>query len=121
MSKAPYMKFWVADYIGDTHFLTLQEHGAYLRLLIEAWSTPSCSLPDDPAWIRRRLGITAEEFNEYVKPVIAEFWTKEDHRIYQKRQREEFEDMVMKSESARMAINKRWHGRKVIPLKTKDE
>jgi len=121
MAQNPYMKFWISDYIGKTHFLSLAEHGAYVRLLIEAWKTPTCSLPDDPAWIKRRLGVSDEEFTKSVQPVIAEFWLKEDHRIYQKRQRKEFQEMVYRSEMAKMAINKRWHGEKVISLKPKDK
>jgi len=121
MAQNPYMKFWFGDYIDRTHYLSLAEHGAYLMLLKEAWKTPTCSLPDDPAWIKRRLGVSDAEYTEIVQPVIEEFWTKADHRIYQKRQQKEFEDMVYRSEMAKMAINKRWHGRKVIPLKDKDK
>jgi len=120
MSDKPYMKLWVTDYLGDAHYLSVPEHGAYFRLLLEAWKTPSCSLPADPAWITRKLGITREEFEDYVRPVIAEFWIEQDHRIHQKRQRKEFEDASYRSEMAKMAANRRWSGRKVIPLKTKD-
>jgi uncharacterized protein YdaU (DUF1376 family) len=120
MSEAPYMKFWFGDYYGRTHFLSLAEHGAYLMLLKEAWQTPSCSLPDDPAWLKRRLAVSDDEFEKIVRPVIDEFWTKENHRIYQSRQRKEYEDMVERSESAKMSANRRWSGRKVIPLKPKE-
>jgi len=121
MTKAPYMKFWVTDYLGDAGHLSTIEHGAYLRLLIEAWKTSTCSLPADAAWIKRRLRISDEEFEQVFRPVIAEFWTEEDHRIFQKRQRKEFINMIHLSEQGKMAANKRHHGRKVIPLKIKDE
>ena len=118
MTDIPYMKFWIPDYTSKTHHLSVQEHGAYIRLLMIAWTTPGCSIPDDAAWIRRRLRVSEEEFSEFVKPIIDEFWTKDDHRLYQKRQRKEFEDAIYRSEMAKDAINTRWHGRKVIPLKT---
>ena len=121
MAEKPYMKFWVGDYLTKTHHLSVQEHGAYVRLLMEAWATPTCSLPDDPAWIKRRLHVTDDEFDEFVKPIIDEFWTKEVHRIFQKRQRKEFENAIYRSEMAKSAANKRHHGRKVIPLKTKED
>ena len=114
------MKFWVGDYLSDAGHLSTVEHGAYLRLLFEAWKTSTCSLPDDPAWIKRKLRISDDEFSQFFKPIIAEFWTKEDHRIYQKRQRREFEDMVHRSEMAKRAANILHGNRKVIPLKTKE-
>lgn len=116
--KPKWMKFWMGNYMADTHHLTIPEHGAYLRLLIEAWDTPTCSLPADPSWIKRRLRVTDEEFDQYVRPIIAEFWDEEDHRIFQKRQRREWELAKHNSEMGKRAINARWSRRKVIPLKT---
>lgn len=113
------MKFWFGNYMGDANHLTLAEHGAYLMLLILAWDNPTCSLPNDPAWLKRKMRISDEEFDQNVRPVIDEFWTLEDHRIYQKRQRKEWESAVHNSEMGKKAANRRWDGRKVIPLKTK--
>jgi len=114
------MKLWIGDYLKKTHHLTVQEHGAYLRLLLEAWHTPGCSLPDDPVWIKRRLRVSDDEFAEFVRPVIDEFWTKEDHRIHQPRQREEWMDAIHRRNMAKKAADKKHHGQKVIPLKNKD-
>ena len=114
------MKWWISDYQADTGHLGPGEHGAYLMLMLEAWKTPSCSLPADPAWLKRRLRFTDEEYALFAAPVIAEFWTEEDHRIYQKRQRAEFEDAAHRSEMAKKAANLRWSAGKVISLKTKE-
>ncbi len=119
MVKLHWMKFWPQNYIGATSHLSLAEHGAYLRLLILAWDTPTCSLPADPAWIRRKLRVNKREYERSVVPVIGEFWTEEDHRIFQNRQRREWENAMHNSEMGKTAANRRWSGRKVIPLKIK--
>jgi uncharacterized protein YdaU (DUF1376 family) len=120
MAELKWMKFWPQNYIGDTSHLSLAEHGAYLRLLILAWDTSSCSLPADPAWLKRKLRVNEREYVRSVKPVIDEFWTEEDHRIFQKRQRREWESAIHNSEMGKTAAKVRWNGRKVIPLKTKE-
>ena len=116
MGEMRWMKFWLTNYIGDASHLTLAEHGAYLLLLIAAWDSPGCSLPADDAWIKRRLRLTSRQYERDVCPVIEEFWTKESGRIYQKRQRKEWESAQIKSEQAKNAAKTRWN---VIPLKTK--
>ena len=119
MTDIPYMKLWVSDYEADTLHLTFEEDGAYNRLLRLCWRTSTCSLPADPAWLARRLRATDEEFERFIKPVIAEFWVEENHRISQKRQLQEWGKARHVSDMAKNAINQRWHGRKVIPLKPK--
>lgn len=39
MAALPYMKFYVADYLGDTYHLTTEEHGAYLLLIMNYWQS----------------------------------------------------------------------------------
>jgi uncharacterized protein YdaU (DUF1376 family) len=43
--------------------------------------TPGCSLPDDPAWIARRMRVDAETYNRLVAPLIDEFFTRRNGRI----------------------------------------
>ncbi len=38
MSRLPFMKFYVGDYLGDTQHLSCEEHGAYLLLLMTMWN-----------------------------------------------------------------------------------
>ncbi len=115
------MKFWVRDYLGDTGHLTLAERGAFQMLMCLAWDASSCSIPDDREWIKRRLRVDDEEFEHVVQPVIAEFWTEEGERIFQKRQRKEWLDAKAsadrRTKSARTAAKARWG---VDPLKRKD-
>ena len=82
---------------------------------------PSRSIPSEPAWIKRRLRVDDEDFERAAQPVIAEFWTEEGDRIFQKRQRKEWLDAKAsanrRGKSARKAAKARWG---VDPLKTKD-
>lgn len=86
----PYIPLYVADYEADTAHLSIEEDGAYMRLLRLCWRTPGCSIPDDAAWIMRRMRCTADEFHRVVAPLIAEFFRKERGRIYNQRLSQEF-------------------------------
>ena len=112
MADLRWMKFWTGNYLGDTGHLSLAEHGAYIKLLCLAWDNSTCSIPADSEWIKRRLRVDDEEYVRVVRPVIEEFWTEEDGRLHQKRQRKEFFAAVASGErqtkSARKAANKRW-------------
>jgi uncharacterized protein YdaU (DUF1376 family) len=77
----PYFNFYPKDFEADTSHLTLEEDGAYNRLLRLCWMTPGCSLPDDDAWIMRRMRVDAEAFERAVRPVLAEFFIRKAGRI----------------------------------------
>ena len=70
----PYFPFYPSDFEAKTSHLSLEEDGAYNRLLRLMWMTPGCSLPDDPVWIARRLRVDAATYDRVVAPVIAEFF-----------------------------------------------
>ncbi|MBK0400635.1 DUF1376 domain-containing protein [Limibaculum sp. M0105] len=65
------------DTAQATGRMTLAQKGAHHALLEIAWSRPSCSIPADDDWMRRRLGITADEFARDVRPVLDTLWTLE--------------------------------------------
>lgn len=52
MSKTPFMKLWIADFIGDTLELSAQEVGAYMLLLMTMWHSDGW-LPDDSKKLKR--------------------------------------------------------------------
>lgn len=54
------MRFFPADYLADTRRLTTEQHGAYLLLLMDSWS--SGALPDDDAVLARVAGLDAESW-----------------------------------------------------------
>lgn len=90
MASLPYMPFFVDAYVLDAGHLTEEEHGAYLRLLMMAWSAPECRLPNDDAWLARRLSRPVETIVRLYRPVLAEFFQCDGHWLWQKRQKQEW-------------------------------
>ena len=62
-SKIPYMPFYPTDYLADplVRAFTLEEHGAYLLLLIHLWNAGGW-LPDDDRLLMGILGVTARKW-----------------------------------------------------------
>ena len=77
----PYFPMYPTDFEADTAHLTLEEDGAYNRLLRLMWMTPGCSLPDDNAWIARRMRVDAVTMARVILPIIAEFLERKGGRI----------------------------------------
>ena len=86
----PYFPMYPTDFEADTSHLTLEEDGAYNRLMRLMWLSPGCTLPDDPAWIARRMRIDLATYERLVVPLIEEFFSKAKGRIFQKRLLKEF-------------------------------
>lgn len=74
MSAPPYMKLYVADYLGDTHHLGALEHGAYLLLLMGMWRAGG-SLPAADANLSRLARCTPAEWDA-IKDVILPYFTR---------------------------------------------
>lgn len=74
------MPLYVADYLRDTRRLTTAEHGAYLLLIMEYWTTGG--LPDDDSQLARIVGMSAAEWRK-AKPTIQAFFQNgwQHHRI----------------------------------------
>ncbi|MEV5031617.1 DUF1376 domain-containing protein [Sphingobium sp. LMC3-1-1.1] len=95
-------------YMADTRHLTLEEHGAYLMLLLIAWRSPDCSLPDDDARLARMLGITPKKWAK-LKPSVMAFWKLTATGWQQERLTKEFRFVAKKSEQNRQSANSRWN------------
>ena len=89
--SVPYFPLYVADYEADTAHLTLEEDGAYLRLLRLCWRTPGCSIPNDPKWIARMMRVTWEAYERVVAPILSEFFRLKHNRYYSPRLQKEWE------------------------------
>lgn len=85
MGDLPFLPLWVDDYEAATAHLSVIEDGAYMRLLRLMWRSPGCSIPDDQRWIQRHLRVDAKTYIEVVHPLIGEFFTKKNGKIFQRR------------------------------------
>lgn len=110
MAEFPALPLWTDAYIGDTAHLTNEEHGVYLRLLMIAWRSPSCSLPDDDARLALMVGISTKKWKA-LRPTISAFWTIENGAWTQKRLTRERKFVRGKAEKNRSAAEARWQGK----------
>ena len=101
-------------YLADTQHLTLEEHGAYFKLLIICWRTEACELPADPKRIATMLGISAGKWAK-LSPAVMAFWTRSETGWFQKRLTKERAFVDGKIAKNTLAANARWAGK---PLET---
>ena len=106
MKSHPVLPLFVDDYEAATTHLTPEEDGIYSRLLRLCWRTPGCSLPNEPAWIARKVRVSLEDFDRLVQPILDEFFKVESGRVLQERLRAEF-DYVSRTSRARSSAGKR--------------
>jgi uncharacterized protein YdaU (DUF1376 family) len=114
----PYFRLYPTDYEAKTAHLSLLEDGAYNRLLRLCWSMPNCELPDDDAWIMRRLRVRTDEERDAVLTVLSEYFTRANRAVSNKRLSEEFEHATSRHDAAR--INGMKGGRKPKSLETNE-
>lgn len=107
MAEFPALPLWTDAYLGDTAHLTNEEHGVYLKLLMFAWRTPDCCLPDDDRRLAIMTGLSDKKWRT-MKPVIAAFFTLGDGVWQQKRLTRERNFVRGKSEKNRDAAAARW-------------
>lgn len=88
--RLPSLPLFVDDYDAATSHLTLEEDGAYSRLLRLCWRSPRCTIPDDPQWIMRQMRVDRETFDRVIEPLIKEFFKRARGRVFQKRLLQEF-------------------------------
>ena len=54
MAEFPALPLFTDALLGDTTHLDATEFGAYLLMLIVAWRSPDCALPDDDRYLARK-------------------------------------------------------------------
>lgn len=117
MSRFPSLPLFTDAFIADTGHLSLEQRGAYLMLLMLAWRSPGCSLPNDDAKLARMLGVTLKRWAG-LKPEVMAFWTLSEDRWMQKRLTRERDFVAEKVEKRRDAGSK---GGRPKSLKTLDQ
>jgi uncharacterized protein YdaU (DUF1376 family) len=110
MAEFPALPFWTDAYISDTAHLTNEEHGVYLRLLMFAWRSPDCCLPDDDKRLAIMVGVTDKKWKS-LRPVIASFWAVADGQWTQKRLTKERDFVRGKSQKNSAAAKARWEAK----------
>lgn len=107
MAEFPALPLWTDALIGDTYHLTPAEFGAYLRLLIAAWRSPDCSLPNDDGKLGRIAG-DAKNWARLKGTVLGFFTIREDGTLIQKRLLREREYVSRKSQNQSSRAKSRW-------------
>jgi uncharacterized protein YdaU (DUF1376 family) len=79
----PYLPLYVGDYLRDTGYLTLEQHGAYVMLLMRLWSAGG-SLPADENKLARIAGVTVKKWRG-IWSDLSEFFELENDKISHKR------------------------------------
>lgn len=116
---APAIPLFGDAYLADTRHLSLEEHGAYLQLMMIAWRSPKCALPDDDARLARMLGITAGRWAKIKGDVMA-FWTLGEDGWTQKRLTKERAFVEKKRKNNSGAAKSRWE-KQVVENKGTEE
>jgi uncharacterized protein YdaU (DUF1376 family) len=100
MSKFPSLPLFTDAFIADTGHLSAAETGAYLLLLMMAWRSPGCRLPDDDAKLARWARVDPRAWRR-MKPTVMDFWVLAEGFWTQKRLLSEHEKVCKHAESAR--------------------
>ena len=91
MSQAPAMPLFTDAYLGDTMHLSLEEHGAYLKLLMIIWRNNGQPVEDDDKRIARMLGVSVPKWRSKLRPAIAPFFDLSEGTFRQKRLEKEWQ------------------------------
>lgn len=75
MAEFPALPLFTDAYLADTRHLTAAQHGAYMLLLMMAWRTPDCCLPDDDEKLARWASMDRRTWQRNKAEVMA-FWSR---------------------------------------------
>jgi uncharacterized protein YdaU (DUF1376 family) len=107
--RLPYMPWYVDDWLSSDTItgFSVEQEGAYARLLMRAWKQPGCSLPNDDAILARfsRLG---SRWRKVGRPIIDACFVRENGRLVNLKQREIWREVQEKSAKAKAAAEARW-------------
>lgn len=112
MSDLPFLPLFVDAYESDTGHLSDAEHGRYFALLRLIWKSPECRIPNDDAWLARKLARTLEAVKKQFRPLIVEFCSTSKNFITQKRLTAEWKRAREKSKKQSDRAKSRWEKEK---------
>lgn len=73
MAQFPALPLFTDAYLGDTRHLTAAQHGAYLLLLMTAWRTADCALPNNDDDLAKWAAMDRRTWDRNKSKVMA-FW-----------------------------------------------
>ncbi|MEM8626241.1 MAG: DUF1376 domain-containing protein [Pseudomonadota bacterium] len=89
MADFPALPLFTDAFLADTTHLSAEETGAYVMLLMCAWRSPSCSLPNDDKKLARMARVSPARWGKIRDEVMA-FWTLDEQGTWsQKRLQKE--------------------------------
>lgn len=122
MSSQPWYPWYPGDAAAKTAHLSLEEFGAYRRLLDHYYST-SRALPNDPARLARIAGAEGKQGGAAVRRVLEEFFpVQPDGLLHNRRADQEITKMEdfarQQSEKGKKSAAARWGNRGYAPAIT---
>lgn len=120
MSEAPSMPLFCDAYLADTMSLTLEEHGAYLKLLMITWRNNGQALPDDDNRLARMLGVTVGKWRTKLRPVLVQFFDLSEGTWKQKRLEKEWKIQQKISQKQRENAQARWKKENINSLRNNE-
>lgn len=120
MSKLPSMPLFVDAYLADTTHLTLEEHGAYLLLLMAMWRREG-SVPDDDTMTARMLGLSPRAWlrlKPRLMPLLCIYGPEGAKSLTQKRLQVEWnksiENSLRQSEKGKAGAKAKWQQKQLL-------
>ena len=107
MKKPSHIPLFPDAYHRDTTHLTTEEHGAYLLLMMAAWGSDDCTLPNDEKRLAALAKMPVAKWRK-IAPTILELWTIDKGRIFQKRLLKEWHYVQQTRGKRKAAADTRW-------------
>lgn len=107
MPARPWFAFFPGDYLADTAHLSLEEHGAYLKLICHAWNHDG-TVPSDPRQLGHIWGCHTNRAKN-LWGVLAQFFYETGGKFRHKRIDKEITKAIERKGKASRAAEGRWN------------
>jgi uncharacterized protein YdaU (DUF1376 family) len=108
-ARFPYLPLFVDDWLSSdaVETMTLEQQGAYLRLLLRQWKAPNGLLPKEDATLARWSGLGAR-WRRVGRPVLDRCFSERADGFVNLKLRRLWEETRERSGKAREAAAERW-------------